>query len=141
MLDGQVVVKLIQERFLQHFFGLISLGSFCTLFSQNHINPAMDFTQTPPGMLALDNMLYLAKFHQDTYIRVNETAVLYRYKHLGNSSGSLFVASSFCRLFWRTAVEKISMSVPLDAVPLSLPGCFVRFCKLENSVSNITSSS
>ncbi|XP_030319258.1 engulfment and cell motility protein 2 isoform X2 [Calypte anna] len=37
---------------------------------QNHINPAMDFTQTPPGMLALDNMLYLAKFHQDTYIRI-----------------------------------------------------------------------
>lgn len=30
----------------------------------------MDFTQTPPGMLALDNMLYLAKVHQDTYIRV-----------------------------------------------------------------------
>ncbi|EMP28276.1 Engulfment and cell motility protein 2 [Chelonia mydas] len=38
----------------------------------NHINPAMDFTQTPPGMLALDNMLYLAKCHQDTYIRVGE---------------------------------------------------------------------
>uniref|UniRef100_A0A8C0JIG4 Engulfment and cell motility 2 n=1 Tax=Chelonoidis abingdonii TaxID=106734 RepID=A0A8C0JIG4_CHEAB len=37
---------------------------------ENHINPAMDFTQTPPGMLALDNMLYLAKFHQDTYIRI-----------------------------------------------------------------------
>uniref|UniRef100_A0A7M4FVZ4 Engulfment and cell motility 2 n=1 Tax=Crocodylus porosus TaxID=8502 RepID=A0A7M4FVZ4_CROPO len=36
----------------------------------NHINPATDFTQTPPGMLALDNMLYLAKFHQDTYIRI-----------------------------------------------------------------------
>uniref|UniRef100_A0AAQ4RAV6 ELMO domain-containing protein n=1 Tax=Gasterosteus aculeatus aculeatus TaxID=481459 RepID=A0AAQ4RAV6_GASAC len=36
----------------------------------NHVNPAMDFTQTPPGMLALDNMLYLAKVHQDTYIRV-----------------------------------------------------------------------
>ena len=71
----------------------------------NHINPAMDFTQTPPGMLALDNMLYLAKFHQDTYIR-----------------------------FWRTAVEKISMSVPLDAVPLSLPGCFVRSYKLGNSL-------
>lgn len=31
----------------------------------------MDFTQTPPGMLALDNMLYLAKVHQDTYIRVS----------------------------------------------------------------------
>lgn len=38
---------------------------------QNHVNPAMDFTQTPPGMLAVDNMLYLAKVHQDTYIRVS----------------------------------------------------------------------
>lgn len=38
---------------------------------QNHVNPAMDFTQTPPGMLALDNMLYLARVHQDTYIRVS----------------------------------------------------------------------
>uniref|UniRef100_A0A8C4ZVX3 ELMO domain-containing protein n=1 Tax=Gadus morhua TaxID=8049 RepID=A0A8C4ZVX3_GADMO len=37
---------------------------------QNHVNPATDFTQTPPGMLALDNMLYLAKLHQDTYIRI-----------------------------------------------------------------------
>uniref|UniRef100_A0A8C6SW49 Engulfment and cell motility 2 n=1 Tax=Neogobius melanostomus TaxID=47308 RepID=A0A8C6SW49_9GOBI len=36
----------------------------------NHLNPALDFTQTPPGMLALDNMLYLAKVHQDTYIRI-----------------------------------------------------------------------
>uniref|UniRef100_A0A8C5E252 ELMO domain-containing protein n=1 Tax=Gouania willdenowi TaxID=441366 RepID=A0A8C5E252_GOUWI len=37
---------------------------------QNHVNPALDFTHTPPGMLALDNMLYLAKVHQDTYIRI-----------------------------------------------------------------------
>ncbi|XP_069866159.1 engulfment and cell motility protein 1-like isoform X5 [Dipodomys merriami] len=37
---------------------------------QNHVNPAMDFTQTPPGMLALDNMLYFAKHHQDAYIRL-----------------------------------------------------------------------
>ncbi|XP_054835846.1 engulfment and cell motility protein 2 isoform X3 [Eublepharis macularius] len=36
----------------------------------NHINPALDFTQTPPGMLALDNMRYLAKYHQDAYVRV-----------------------------------------------------------------------
>uniref|UniRef100_A0A8C5DZL8 ELMO domain-containing protein n=1 Tax=Gouania willdenowi TaxID=441366 RepID=A0A8C5DZL8_GOUWI len=36
----------------------------------NHVNPALDFTHTPPGMLALDNMLYLAKVHQDTYIRI-----------------------------------------------------------------------
>lgn len=46
----------------------------------------MDFTQTPPGMLALDNMLYLAKFHQDTYIRVCEAADFYRCQHLGSSS-------------------------------------------------------
>ncbi|XP_069856066.1 LOW QUALITY PROTEIN: engulfment and cell motility protein 1-like [Dipodomys merriami] len=36
----------------------------------NHVNPAMDFTQTPPGMLALENMLYFAKHHQDAYIRL-----------------------------------------------------------------------
>ncbi|XP_061486655.1 engulfment and cell motility protein 2 isoform X1 [Rhineura floridana] len=36
----------------------------------NHVNPALDFTQTPPGMLALDNMLYLAKCHRDTYVRI-----------------------------------------------------------------------
>uniref|UniRef100_A0A670XQL2 Engulfment and cell motility 1 n=1 Tax=Pseudonaja textilis TaxID=8673 RepID=A0A670XQL2_PSETE len=36
----------------------------------NHVNPAMDFTQTPPGMLALDNMLYFAKNQQDAYIRI-----------------------------------------------------------------------
>uniref|UniRef100_A0A6Q2YTY3 ELMO domain-containing protein n=1 Tax=Esox lucius TaxID=8010 RepID=A0A6Q2YTY3_ESOLU len=45
-------------------------GSLLGLGLQNHVNPAMDFTQTPPGMLALDNMLYLAKLHQDTYIRI-----------------------------------------------------------------------
>ncbi|KAB5530838.1 hypothetical protein PHYPO_G00133940 [Pangasianodon hypophthalmus] len=36
----------------------------------NHVNPAVDFTQIPPGMLALDNMLYFAKNHQDSYIRI-----------------------------------------------------------------------
>uniref|UniRef100_A0A7N8XVW4 Engulfment and cell motility 1 (ced-12 homolog, C. elegans) n=1 Tax=Mastacembelus armatus TaxID=205130 RepID=A0A7N8XVW4_9TELE len=37
---------------------------------QNHVNPAVDFTQIPPGMLALDNMLYFARHHQDAYIRI-----------------------------------------------------------------------
>ncbi|XP_025031010.1 LOW QUALITY PROTEIN: engulfment and cell motility protein 2 [Python bivittatus] len=36
----------------------------------NHVNPALDFVQIPPGMLALDSMFYLAKHHQDTYIRI-----------------------------------------------------------------------
>lgn len=79
-------LKFIQKRFSHNSFELICLESFYTLFSQNHINPAMDFTQTPPGMLALDNMLYLAKFHQDTYIRVCEAADFYRCQHLSSSS-------------------------------------------------------
>ncbi|XP_070798015.1 engulfment and cell motility protein 2 isoform X2 [Pituophis catenifer annectens] len=41
-----------------------------TLGFTNPVNPALDFLQTPPGMLALDNMLYLAKHHQDAYIRI-----------------------------------------------------------------------
>ncbi|XP_070600399.1 engulfment and cell motility protein 2 isoform X2 [Erythrolamprus reginae] len=36
----------------------------------NPVNPAQDFLQTPPGMLALDNMLYLARHHQDAYVRI-----------------------------------------------------------------------
>ncbi|KAM3838601.1 engulfment and cell motility protein 2 isoform 4-T4 [Vipera latastei] len=36
----------------------------------NPLNPALDFLQSPPGMLALDNMLYLAKHHRDAYIRI-----------------------------------------------------------------------
>lgn len=52
--------------------GELMVGTFF-FSSQNHVNPAMDFTQTPPGMLALDNMLYFAKHHQDAYIRVSIT--------------------------------------------------------------------
>lgn len=47
---------------------------------QNHVNPAVDFTQIPPGMLALDNMLYFARHHQDAYIRVSG-----RLPHPGNA--------------------------------------------------------
>uniref|UniRef100_S4RA56 Engulfment and cell motility 1 n=1 Tax=Petromyzon marinus TaxID=7757 RepID=S4RA56_PETMA len=36
----------------------------------NSVNPALDFTATPPGILALDCMLYFAKQHQDSYIRL-----------------------------------------------------------------------
>ncbi|XP_078462746.1 engulfment and cell motility protein 1-like isoform X2 [Lampetra fluviatilis] len=36
----------------------------------NSVNPALDFTGTPPGILALDCMLYFAKQHQDSYIRL-----------------------------------------------------------------------
>lgn len=55
---------------------------------QNHVNPAMDFTQTPPGMLAVDNMLYLAKVHQDTYIRVSRSLF-----HLNEVENRSFISS------------------------------------------------
>jgi len=34
------------------------------------INPALDFTETPPGMLALDCMVYFARNHVDAYTKV-----------------------------------------------------------------------
>lgn len=59
------LIRVEQKKLSVFFF------SFSWLQTQNHVNPAVDFTQTPPGMLALDNMLYLARVHQDTYIRVS----------------------------------------------------------------------
>lgn len=34
------------------------------------INPALDFTETPPGMLALDCMVYFARNHTENYTKV-----------------------------------------------------------------------
>lgn len=34
------------------------------------INPLLDFTETPPGLLALDCMCYFARNHVDSYIKV-----------------------------------------------------------------------
>ncbi|XP_076655572.1 engulfment and cell motility Ced-12 [Halictus rubicundus] len=34
------------------------------------INPALDFTETPPGMLALDCMIYFARNHTEGYTKV-----------------------------------------------------------------------
>jgi len=35
------------------------------------INPALDFTETPLGMLSLDYMVYFARNHIDTYTKVD----------------------------------------------------------------------
>uniref|UniRef100_A0A7N5ZW84 ELMO domain-containing protein n=1 Tax=Anabas testudineus TaxID=64144 RepID=A0A7N5ZW84_ANATE len=71
LLEERMMTKMDPNDQL-NVFKLIYCRTFTlSLFKiQNHVNPAMDFTQTPPGMLALDNMLYLAKVHQDTYIRI-----------------------------------------------------------------------
>uniref|UniRef100_A0A0N7ZBH5 ELMO domain-containing protein n=1 Tax=Scylla olivacea TaxID=85551 RepID=A0A0N7ZBH5_SCYOL len=37
---------------------------------KNDINPAQDFKDTPPGMLALDNMIYFARNHSDHYAKL-----------------------------------------------------------------------
>lgn len=39
---------------------------------KDDINPALDFTETPPGMLALDCMVYFARNHVDAYTKVRE---------------------------------------------------------------------
>lgn len=37
---------------------------------KNCVNPAEDFTEIPPGMLALDNMIYFARNHTENYTKV-----------------------------------------------------------------------
>lgn len=37
---------------------------------KNYVNPAEDFTEIPPGMLALDNMIYFARNHAENYTKV-----------------------------------------------------------------------
>nr|CAG4651644.1 EOG090X02BW [Triops cancriformis] len=37
---------------------------------KNDTNPALDFAETPPGLLALDNMSYFAQYHPDKYTKV-----------------------------------------------------------------------
>ncbi|VEN41849.1 unnamed protein product [Callosobruchus maculatus] len=37
---------------------------------RNDINPALDFTETPPGLLALDCMAYFARNHADSYAKL-----------------------------------------------------------------------
>lgn len=103
-------------------------------FLQNHINPALDFTQTPPGMLALDNMLYLAKVHQDTYIRVKAGAAWQSRCPPMLLSPTASSCSAY-RLCWRTAAGRTSTSVLSAAVPSSSPRCSVRSCRSGSSVS------
>lgn len=105
---------------------------------QNHVNPAMDFTQTPPGMLALDNMLYLAKVHQDTYIRVSVGlgCLLLLFPARWKRQSHLHIhLLSLDRLSWRTAAERTSMNARLAGVPLSSLECCARYSRLESCVS------
>ncbi|KAL3275269.1 hypothetical protein HHI36_020038 [Cryptolaemus montrouzieri] len=37
---------------------------------KNDINPALDFTEAPPGLLALDCMIYFARNHPDSYTKL-----------------------------------------------------------------------
>ncbi|XP_045463247.1 engulfment and cell motility protein 1 [Harmonia axyridis] len=37
---------------------------------KNDINPALDFTETPPGLLALDCMIYFARNHPESYTKL-----------------------------------------------------------------------
>lgn len=50
------------------------LGTFSKDYKKlgfkSDINPALDFTETPPGMLALDCMVYFARNHTEHYTKV-----------------------------------------------------------------------
>nr|CAG4643776.1 EOG090X02BW [Lepidurus arcticus] len=37
---------------------------------KNDTNPALDFAETPPGLLALDNMSYFAQYHPEKFTKV-----------------------------------------------------------------------
>uniref|UniRef100_A0A672IC47 Engulfment and cell motility 1 (ced-12 homolog, C. elegans) n=1 Tax=Salarias fasciatus TaxID=181472 RepID=A0A672IC47_SALFA len=69
LLEDRMMTKMDPQDQVLHCVQLPGCSSSCSL-SQNHVNPAVDFTQIPPGMLALDNMLYFARHHQDAYIRI-----------------------------------------------------------------------
>ncbi|CAD7694310.1 unnamed protein product [Nyctereutes procyonoides] len=96
----------------------------------NHVNPAMDFTQTPPGMLALDNMLYFAKHHQDAYIRIVLENSSREDKHecpFGRSSIEL--TKMLCEILKVMQVVKEQVMRALTTKPSSLD----QFkCKLQN---------
>jgi len=43
----------------------------CLYISQNARNPVEDFCRTPPGILALSNMVYFAKNYRENYTKVS----------------------------------------------------------------------
>lgn len=62
--DGEVSSKDITTRRLEYKKEYKKLGF------KNDINPAQDFMETPPGMLALDNMIFFARNHSDQYAKL-----------------------------------------------------------------------
>ncbi|XP_076058239.1 engulfment and cell motility Ced-12 isoform X2 [Oratosquilla oratoria] len=62
--DGDAGSKDVSARRQEYKKEYKKLG-FC-----NDINPAQDFVETPPGMLALDNMIYFATNHSDQYAKL-----------------------------------------------------------------------
>ena len=46
---------------------MMAIDGTCT---QDNINPALDFTEVPPGILALDNIVYFAKMHGESFTKV-----------------------------------------------------------------------
>ncbi len=38
---------------------------------KNNVNPVEDFMQAPPGILALDVLLYFARHHAEDYTKVS----------------------------------------------------------------------
>lgn len=140
VLDGQAVVKIHSGKVLtQCLWAKLFRFFLHTLFTESHQSSHGFYSDSSRdagiGQHALLGQISSGHLHQGKWsccvLQIPTPQQLFL----------VCVASSSCRLFWRTAVEKISMSVPSGAVPSSLPGCFVRSCKLGNSVSTTYYSS
>jgi len=59
---------------------LLILLTWACYATQNAQNPVEDFRHTPPGILALSNMMYFAKNYRENYTKVNDIdLVMYPY--------------------------------------------------------------
>lgn len=88
-------------------------------FSQNS-NPAQDLERVPPGLLALDNMLYFSRNAPSAYSRVSDgMGWVEQDAHLSRVPMGLamtpcpILCSYYPSLCWRTAAVRTNMSAPL----------------------------
>lgn len=87
-------------------------------------NPAQDLERVPPGLLALDNMLYFSRHAPSAYSRVSNrlgqgdgaAAQL----HQGLHGDPVTILYSHClSSCWRTVAERTSMNAPLPGAAFS----------------------
>lgn len=100
---------------------------FKKLGFKSDINPALDFEETPPGMLALDCMYYFAKYHVEAYTKVSQPL---NYRILSTRSSLMrfslqVVLENSCRAdvhecpFGRTSIELVKLLCQILRIGIS----------------------